>query len=331
MRWSARWKCSRQKNKPKYWKYRGLDLSPILYKEPAEETVGQYKAIEQDHGIKHVLDRQLIAAAQPAINQGKRVESSFGIRNTDRATGTMLSNEISKRHGGKGLPEGTIQFHFRGSAGQSFAAFGAPGLSFRLEGEANDYFGKGLSGAQLIAVPDRDATFKASDNIIIGNVAFYGATSGEAFINGMAGERFAVRNSGVKTVVEGIGDHGCEYMTGGIVVVLGDTGKNFAAGMSGGIAYIYNPEGQFEQRVNRGMIDLDPMEAEDVSRLHALITKHHNLTGSERAAALLADWDNAQQQFTKVMPRDYKRVLQSRKEAADATANTPALEDRAAV
>jgi glutamate synthase (NADPH/NADH) large chain len=319
------------KNKPKYWKYRGLDLSPILYKEPAEETVGQYKAIEQDHGINHVLDRQLIAAALPAINQGKRVESSFDIRNTDRATGTMLSNEISKRHGGKGLPEGTIQFQFRGSAGQSFGAFGAPGLSFRLEGEANDYFGKGLSGAQLIAVPDRDAKFKASDNIIIGNVAFYGATSGEAFINGMAGERFAVRNSGVKTVVEGIGDHGCEYMTGGIVVVLGDTGKNFAAGMSGGIAYIYNPEGQFEQRVNRGMIDLDPMEAEDVSRLHALITKHHNLTGSERAAALLADWDNAQQQFTKVMPRDYKRVLQARKEAADAAANTPALEDRAAV
>jgi glutamate synthase (NADPH/NADH) large chain len=319
------------KNKPKYWKYRGLDLSPILYKEPAEETVGQYKAIEQDHGINHVLDRQLIAAALPAINQGKRVESSFDIRNTDRATGTMLSNEISKRHGGKGLPEGTIQFQFRGSAGQSFGGFGAPGLSFRLEGEANDYFGKGLSGAQLIAVPDRDAKFKASDNIIIGNVAFYGATSGEAFINGMAGERFAVRNSGVKTVVEGIGDHGCEYMTGGIVVVLGDTGKNFAAGMSGGIAYIYNPEGQFEQRVNRGMIDLDPMEAEDVSRLHALITKHHNLTGSERAAALLADWDNAQQQFTKVMPRDYKRVLQARKEAADAAANTPALEDRAAV
>ncbi len=319
------------KNKPSYWKYRGLDLSPILYKEPADENVGQHKAVEQDHGIAYVLDRRLIATAQAAINQGNRVEASFDIRNTDRATGTMLSNEISKRHGGKGLPEDTIQFHFRGSAGQSFAAFGAPGLSFRLEGEANDYFGKGLSGAQLIAVPDRDAKFTASDNIIIGNVAFYGATSGEAYINGMAGERFAVRNSGVKTVVEGIGDHGCEYMTGGIVVVLGDTGKNFAAGMSGGIAYIYNPDGHFEQRVNRGMIDLDPMEAEDVSRLHALITKHHKLTGSVRAATLLADWEMAQQQFTKVMPRDYKRVLEARKAAAEAALNTTVVADKKAV
>ncbi|MCI4648414.1 glutamate synthase large subunit [Phaeodactylibacter sp.] len=319
------------KNKPTYWKYRGLDLSPILYKEPADENVGQHKAVEQDHGITHVLDRRLMATAQVAINQGNQVEASFDIRNTDRATGTMLSNEISKRHGGKGLPEDTIQFHFRGSAGQSFAAFGAPGLSFRLEGEANDYFGKGLSGAQLIAVPDRDAKFTASDNIIIGNVAFYGATSGEAYINGMAGERFAVRNSGVKTVVEGIGDHGCEYMTGGIVVVLGDTGKNFAAGMSGGIAYIYNPDGHFEQRVNRGMIDLDPMEAEDVSRLHALITKHHKLTGSVRAATLLADWEMAQQQFTKVMPRDYKRVLEARKAAAEAAVNTTAVADKKAV
>ncbi len=319
------------KNKPSYWKYRGLDLSPILYKEPADENVGQHKAVEQDHGIAYVLDRRLIATAQAAINQGNRVEASFDIRNTDRATGTMLSNEISKRHGGKGLPEDSIQFHFRGSAGQSFAAFGAPGLTFRLEGEANDYFGKGLSGAQLIAVPDRDAKFTASDNIIIGNVAFYGATSGEAYINGMAGERFAVRNSGVKTVVEGIGDHGCEYMTGGIVVVLGDTGKNFAAGMSGGIAYIYNPDGHFEQRVNRGMIDLDPMEAEDVSRLHALITKHHKLTGSVRAATLLADWEMAQQQFTKVMPRDYKRVLEARKAAAEAAANTTAVADKKAV
>jgi glutamate synthase (NADPH/NADH) large chain len=319
------------RNKEKYWKYRELDLSPILYKEPADETVGQYKAVEQDHGIAHVLDRRLIAVAQPAIFQGKKVEEEFDIRNTDRATGTMLSNEISKRHGGKGLPEDTIQFHFRGSAGQSFAAFGASGLSFRLEGEANDYFGKGLSGAKLISVPDRDAKFKASDNIIIGNVAFYGATSGEAYINGMAGERFAVRNSGVKAVVEGIGDHGCEYMTGGIVVVLGDTGKNFAAGMSGGIAYIYNPEGLFERRVNRGMIDLDPMEKEDISRLHAMITKHHKLTGSSRAETLLANWDEAQKQFTKVMPRDYKRVLEARKAAAEKAAESEVAEGKAAV
>lgn len=301
------------KPKPAHWKYRGLDLAPILYKEPADETVGQRKLVEQDHGIDKVLDRQLIQTAQPALLQGQAVSAEFSIRNTDRATGTMLSNEISKQYGGKGLPAGTVQFHFRGSAGQSFAAFGAAGLRFTLEGEANDYFGKGLSGGQLIVVPDRAAKFRPSENIIIGNVAFYGATSGEAYICGMAGERFAVRNSGVTTVVEGIGDHGCEYMTGGVVVVLGETGKNFAAGMSGGMAYIYNADGSFEQRVNRGMIDLDPMTETDGEDLHALIRKHHELTQSERAAALLANWELEKNHFAKVMPRDYKAVLERRK------------------
>jgi len=225
----------------------------------------------------------------------------------------MLSNEVSKRYGGKGLPEGTIRYHFRGAAGQSFAAFAAAGLQFRLEGEANDYFGKGLSGAQLIAVPDRKASFRPSENIIVGNVAFYGATSGEAYICGMAGERFAVRNSGVKTVVEGIGDHGCEYMTGGIVVVLGETGKNFAAGMSGGIAYVHNPNGAFEGKVNRGMIDLDPMTDEDELQLKTLLQNHYGFTQSEQAKAILDDWPAARRQFSKVMPRDYKRVLQEQK------------------
>ncbi|NBC07338.1 MAG: glutamate synthase large subunit [Bacteroidetes bacterium] len=298
------------KRKQLYWKYQDLDLSPILYKEPAEETVGQYKQIEQDHGIGEVLDWKLIQAAKPALAHGNAVTESFPIRNTDRATGTMLSNEVSKRYGGKGLPAGTIHYHFRGSAGQSFAAFGAPGLRFRLEGEANDYFGKGLSGAQLIAVPDREARFRPSENIIVGNVAFYGATSGEAYICGMAGERFAVRNSGVKTVVEGIGDHGCEYMTGGIVVVLGETGQNFAAGMSGGIAYVYNPNGVFEGKVNRGMIDLDPMTDEDDLQLKTLLENHFEFTQSERAKAILDAWPAERQHFTKVMPRDYKRVLQ---------------------
>lgn len=306
------------KQKLKHWKYRELDLSPILYKEPAEETVGQYKKVEQDHGIQMVLDRQLISTAQPALEQAKPVKAAFDIRNTDRATGTMLSNEVSKKYGSSGLPDGTIEFHFRGSAGQSFGAFGAKGLHFHLEGEANDYFGKGLSGAQLVAVPDRDAKFVPSENIIIGNVAFYGATSGEAFICGTAGERFAVRNSGVTTVVEGIGDHGCEYMTGGTVVVLGETGKNFAAGMSGGLAYIYDPEGRFKSRVNMEMIDLDPLEEADLKQLKALVSRHAELTGSARARTILEDWATAAKAFTKVMPRDYKAVLERRKREREA-------------
>lgn len=221
-----------------HWKYKNINLNAILYKEPVDETVGQYKQVPQDHGIDEILDRKLIRVAAEALDKAYKVEGFFEIKNTDRAVGTMLSNEISKRYKGVGLPSGTIDFKFRGSAGQSFGAFAASGIHFTLEGEANDYFGKGLSGGELVIIPDRNATFNASENIIIGNVAFYGATSGEAYINGQAGERFCVRNSGVKAVVEGIGDHGCEYMTGGVVVVLGETGKNFAAGMSGGIAYV---------------------------------------------------------------------------------------------
>ena len=297
-----------------HWKYKQLDLSPILYKEPADDSVGQYKKVEQDHGIATVLDRSLIEYSKPALEEAQRVSSTFPIKNTDRAVGAMLSNEISKRYKGEGLPDGTIQFRFRGSAGQSFGAFGAPGIEFTLEGEANDYFGKGLSGGRLIVVPDREATFEASENIIIGNVAFYGATSGEAYIKGMAGERFCVRNSGVKTVVEGIGDHGCEYMTGGLVVVLGPTGKNFAAGMSGGMAYIYDPDNQFGNNVNMGMIDLDPMLAADEDLLRQMIRNHFSYTSSKTALAILENWDKAKAHFIKVMPRDYKAVLQKRQE-----------------
>jgi len=293
-----------------HWKYKHLDLSPILYKQPAEPGIGLYKKIEQDHGIENILDRRLIEIAKPALEFGQTIHSVFEIRNTDRAVGTMLSYEISKRYKGQGLPDGTIQYDFRGSAGQSFGAFGAPGLQFTLEGEANDYFGKGLSGARLIVVPDREAQFEVSKNIIIGNVALYGATSGEAYISGMAGERFAVRNSGATAVIEGIGDHGCEYMTGGRVVVLGETGRNFAAGMSGGIAYVYNPNSKFEKRVNREMVDLDPLQEVDFEEIRTLVRNHFRYTSSKLALHLLNNWEEAKWSFVKVMPKDYKAVLQ---------------------
>lgn len=297
-----------------YWKYRELDLRPILYKEPADESIGQYKLIEQDHGIEHVLDQRLILKAKPALDKKETISASFPIINTDRSTGTMLSNEVSKIYKSEGLPDATIDFHFRGSAGQSFGAFCAPGIQFRLEGEANDYFGKGLSGARLIVAPDRTSKLVPSKNIIIGNVAFYGATSGEAYINGMAGERFAVRNSGVRAVVEGIGDHGCEYMTGGMVIILGKTGKNFAAGMSGGIAFVYNPERKFEQKVNTEMVDLDAMTKEDLKMLKQMIHNHMVYTKSAVATEILENWEDAKKLFVKVMPRDYKAVLERKQQ-----------------
>lgn len=302
----------RMKRDVQHWKYKQIDLTPILFKEPADESVGQYKQVEQDHDIANVLDRKLIRDATAALENKQPVQKSYTILNTDRAVGAMLSNQISKLHKDEGLSPATIDYHFRGAAGQSFGAFTAKGVQFRLEGEANDYFGKGLSGGCLIVVPDRKAKFEPSQNIIIGNVAFYGATSGEAYIKGMAGERFAVRNSGVKTVVEGIGDHGCEYMTGGIVVVLGETGKNFAAGMSGGMAYIYNPHGKFQDRVNMEMIDLDPLSAHDLELLYDMVSKHNQYTDSKLAKLILEDWAITQQDFVKVMPRDYKRVLEEK-------------------
>ena len=296
-----------------HWKVKKLDLSPILHFEPVREHVGLYKQIEQDFELEKVLDWKLVEAARPALDDCEPAQEKFIIRNTDRSTGALLSNEISKKYKGKGLPEDTIRFNFKGSAGQSFAAFVAPGVTFELEGEANDYFGKGLSGGKLIVYPDKEASFKPEDNIIIGNVAFYGATSGEAFIRGQAGERFCVRNSGVRAVVEGVGDHACEYMTGGRVIVLGKTGKNFAAGMSGGIAYVFDPEHALERLCNREMVELEAMEDDDKEEVKAMIERHFKYTGSDPAEWILENWDVAAELFVKVMPQDYKAVLQKQK------------------
>lgn len=296
-----------------HWKMEKLDLSPVLYREPLSNHVGVYKQIEQDFELEKVLDRELIQAARPALDSGEPVQKKFAIRNINRTTGAMLSHEVSKKYKGAGLPVDTIQFEFTGSAGQSFGAFVAPGVTFRLVGEANDYFGKGLSGGKLIVYPDASASFVPEDNIIIGNVAFYGATGGEAYIRGQAGERFCVRNSGVRAVVEGVGDHACEYMTGGRVVVLGKTGKNFAAGMSGGVAYVYDSDGDFEKLCNLEMVDLEPLDAEDKAEIKEMIACHLEYTGSTPARRLLDDWNNLSSGFVKVMPRDYKGVLAKQK------------------
>jgi glutamate synthase (NADPH/NADH) large chain len=298
-----------------HWKLKKLDLSPILHREPTREHIGVYKQIEQDFELEKVLDWKLVEAAKPALEECEPVQERFIIRNTDRAVGTLLSNEISKRYKGIGLPADTIRFNFKGSAGQSFGAFVAPGVTFELEGEANDYFGKGLSGGQLIIFPDKEATFKPEDNIIIGNVAFYGATAGQAYIRGQAGERFCVRNSGVSAVVEGVGDHACEYMTGGRVVVLGKTGRNFAAGMSGGIAFVFDTEHALERLCNKDMVDLERMTDEDKLEVKAMIEKHFKYTGSDPAEWILENWEVASDLFVKVMPKDYKAVLQKQKVA----------------
>jgi glutamate synthase (NADPH/NADH) large chain len=296
-----------------HWKYKNLDLAAMLYKEPLSLDTALYKQEEQDHEIDKVLDLQLIKHAQPALQRAEAVKGEFVISNQNRAVGTMLSHEISKNFLGLGLPKKTIHFKFKGSAGQSFGAFAAPGISFELEGEANDYFGKGLSGAQLILYPDKAIKYNAAKNIIVGNVAFYGATSGEGFIRGLAGERFAVRNSGVKVVVEGVGDHGCEYMTGGVVVILGETGRNFAAGMSGGVAYVYDASKLFVRNCNMEMVMLDTLDEEDEKLLKTMISDHYQLTQSETATALLKSWPHSFSQFVKVMPLDYKAVLDKRK------------------
>ncbi|MFD2521309.1 glutamate synthase large subunit [Emticicia soli] len=303
-----------------HWKYKKIDLSGILYKEPAEPEVAQYKQEEQDHGIANVLDWRMIADAQAAINDKQEVTAEYTVNNLDRSIGTMISNEISKVHKGDGLPYGTIHFKYRGTSGQSFGAFSTKGLKLELEGDSNDYFGKGLCGAELVVYPDRKAKFKAEENMVIGNVAFYGATSGEAYIRGMAGERFCVRNSGAKVVVEGIGDHGCEYMTGGLAIILGKTGRNFAAGMSGGIAYIYDVDGDFESKCNKEMVGLEKPDHEDAEMLKAFIEKHQAETDSNVAKTILANFDEAVSKFVKVMPTDYKRVLLERKKKATAEA-----------
>ena len=299
-----------------HWKYSKLDLSPILYKEPASAYTGIYNQEQQDHGLEDVLDWKLLAAVQPALEKQQRVVASFPIRNTDRTAGTILSNEITKKYKAAGLPDDTIHFNFTGTAGQSFGAFNTKGVTLELEGDANDYFGKGLSGARLIIYPSREATFVPENNSIIGNVAFYGATSGEAFIRGKAGERFGVRNSGADVVVEGVGDHGCEYMTAGRVIILGDTGRNFAAGMSGGIAWVYDVKGKFAENCNKEMVDLDAPDTEDAALLNDMITKHYAYTGSTVARFVLDDFENQLKNFVKVFPKDYKKVLNEKKKQA---------------
>jgi glutamate synthase (NADPH/NADH) large chain len=296
-----------------HWKYSNLDLSPLLIKDPISLDTALYKQEEQDHGIENVLDRKLIELAKPALKKATPVKGEFKITNQDRAAGTMLSNEISKIYLGEGLPDDTIKIKFNGTAGQSFGAFVAHGVTFELEGDANDYFGKGLSGGKLILYTPHEATYNPAKNMIVGNVAFFGATSGESFIGGMAGERFAVRNSGVRVVVEGVGDHGCEYMTGGTVIVLGDTGRNFAAGMSGGVAYVWDVNNTFVKNCNMEMVMLDTLDADDEQLLRGMIESHQMVTKSKVASHILSYWPTAFKQFIKVMPIDYKAVVEKRK------------------
>jgi len=294
-----------------HWKARLLDLAPLLHPAPNPSGGTLHQSQPQDHGLAGVLDWQLLEAARPALEHQHVVRGEFAVRNTDRTIGTLLSNELTKRYHAAGLPADTVQFRFTGSAGQSFGAFAAPGLTFRLEGEANDYVGKGLSGARLAIFPPAASRFVPENNILIGNVALYGATSGALFVRGRAGERFAVRNSGATAVVEGIGDHGCEYMTGGRVLVLGRTGRNFAAGMSGGLAWVYDPAGQFPAACNPDMVFLEPLAAADEAEIQALLREHVALTGSHLADFLLDNWEEEAGRFVKVFPREYKRVLEA--------------------
>jgi glutamate synthase (NADPH/NADH) large chain len=331
-----------------HWKARGLDFSRILHKPEVAPGTAVYKCEEQDHGLDKALDRQLIEQARPALEQGKPVQIEVEVHNYNRTVGTMLSGEVAKRYGHAGLPEDAIYIKAKGTVGQSFGAFGAKGVTIELAGEGNDYVGKGLSGGRLVIYPPLESPIVPEENIIAGNTVLYGAISGECYLRGVAGERFAVRNSGATAVVEGVGDHGCEYMTGGIVVCLGETGRNFAAGMSGGIAYVLDQNGDFEQRCNLAMVELEPITEEDDAlealdhqggdlethgrvdvshdmtrfdaiRLKQLIGNHLRYTNSARAKAILDNWDEMLPKFVKVMPVEYRRALQEmqqKKEAA---------------
>ncbi|PYX33243.1 MAG: glutamate synthase subunit alpha, partial [Acidobacteria bacterium] len=294
-----------------HWKARGLDLSAILYNPPLPARVARHCVHPQDHGLQQALDLELIERARPALEKRVAVEMSLPIRNVHRSVGAMLSGEIARRYGSDGLYDDAIRVQLSGSAGQSFGAFLARGVTLTLEGDANDYAGKGLSGGRLVIYPPRTAGFSAEENILVGNVVLYGATSGEAFFNGIAGERFAVRNSGATAVIEGVGDHGCEYMTKGVVVVLGACGRNFAAGMSGGLAYVFDDRMDFtEKRCNRASVDLEPLtESADVRIVHDLVSRHWELTGSNRARGILDSWPEMLPRFIKVFPHEFKRVL----------------------
>jgi glutamate synthase (ferredoxin) len=302
-----------------HWKADGLDFTHIFHQPEVGPEVGRYRQIDQDHGLEKSLDLTvLLDLCKPAIERGERVRASLPIRNIHRVVGTVVGSEITKKWGPNGLPDDTVRLKFNGSAGQSFGAFIPKGVTLELEGDANDYFGKGLSGGRIIVYPAAGSTFKAEENIVIGNVALYGATGGELFVRGMAGERFGVRNSGAQAVVEAVGDHGCEYMTGGRVVVLGRTGRNFAAGMSGGVAYVLDEAGDFAGRVNRQMVELERLaDADEIEEVWKLIQRHQACTRSECATRVLADWKGLVPKFVKVIPTDYKRVLQSLKQVKE--------------
>ena len=312
--------CLEQATDSEHWKQSGINLNMLLT--PAEkphENVGVYQTMAQDHGLEDALDNQLIELSKDALDNGNKVNIELPVINTNRVVGTMLSNEVAKKYGTALLPDDTINIKLTGSAGQSLGAFLARGISISVEGDANDYVGKGLSGGRIVVTPPENSTFVAEDNIIVGNVCLYGATSGEAYFRGIAAERFCVRNSGATAVVEGIGDHGCEYMTGGRIAVLGPVGRNFAAGMSGGIAYIWDHAGDLAPKCNMGMIALETVSTdEDIAELRTMIENHLKFTGSAVAKRLLKDWDGALSQFVKVMPTDYKRVLEEQKKKANA-------------
>ncbi len=310
-----------------HWKASGLDLSPLFHVPDLPRYAARRAVQRQDAGLERVLDRVLITRSSAALVRQEPVEIALPIRNTDRTTGTLLGYEVTKRYGGSGLPDDTIKINLTGAAGQSFGAFLPRGITLMLEGEANDFVGKGLSGGRIVVRPPRSATFVAEDNIIIGNVSLYGATSGDAYIRGVAGERFAVRNSGAQAVVEGVGDHGCEYMTGGRVVVLGRTGRNFAAGMSGGMAYVLDLDGSFALNCNVEMVDLDRLEDDDESsRVYELIARHVVLTGSAIGDRVLQAWLSMRAKLIAVVPRDFKRV-RAEEARAMAKAQAPAFGD----
>ncbi len=298
-----------------HWKAQGLDLAPLLHIPELPDGAVRHQSVPQDHGLEKALDKQLIKLAAEALENGSPVRAQVGIRNINRTVGTMLGNEVTKRYGGAGLPDDTIDLTFTGSAGQSFGAFLPRGVTLRLEGDANDYVAKGLSGGRVVVRPDRAAVHLAEYSTIAGNTLAYGATGGELFLRGRVGERFCVRNSGATVVAEGVGDHGCEYMTGGRAVVLGGTGRNFAAGMSGGIAYVLDLEAG---NVNPGMVEVEPLDADDIGWLHDVVRRHQEETGSTVATALLADWGTTLTRFGKVMPRDYKAVLAAKAAAEQA-------------
>src|SRR5579871_5863965 len=292
-----------------HWKARGLDFSRVFYQPYVGPAVARYHCESQDHGLDRALDRRLIELAHAAIERREKTTIEMPIRNINRTVGTMLSGVIAKRYGHDGLPDDTLHVRFAGSAGQSFGAFLARGVWLDLIGDTNDYCGKGLSGGRISVQPSPKFRGEPTRNIITGNVVLYGAIAGEAFFRGVAGERFAVRNSGAHAVCEGVGDHGCEYMTGGTVAVLGSSGRNFAAGMSGGIAYVYDPEDTLAGNLNPEMVELESLDEDDLDWLYGMLQAHLDATDSAVAQRILADWDAEQQRFTKVMPRDYKRVL----------------------